>query len=291
MDERITLLGQSIDLVRPEEVIHFIQQSVVAGKPALIANHNMHSLYLMKRKKMPVTLYEHADIVEVDSAPLLMWAKLTGRMKVKGFHRCTYLDWRDLFWGVAADSGWRVFYLGSAPGVAVRATEKIARDHPGVTIATHHGYFDMTAGSTENGAVIDSITRFRPHVLMVGMGMPRQEEWIVNNHDDLGCCVVIPVGAAFDYEAGVQQVAPRWVGRIGLEWLFRLVVNPRRLFTRYCLEPWWLLSSFVHDFREARANRRCGSPVERRTGGRPKPRPDRRRASDLRGSVDAESYE
>ena len=84
------------------------------------------------------------------------------------------------------------------------------------------------------------------------MGMPRQERWIAENLDRLPDCVILSVGAAFDYEAGVQSAAPRWMGRAGLEWLYRLLHDPQRLFRRYCIEPWSLLPLIWTDIRQAR---------------------------------------
>ena len=83
------------------------------------------------------------------------------------------------------------------------------------------------------------------------MGMPRQEVWLLRNRHRLPPCVVFSVGAAFDYEAGVQIAAPRWIGRVGLEWLFRLAIDPRRLFYRYCVESWFLLGPAGRDIATA----------------------------------------
>ena len=79
------------------------------------------------------------------------------------------------------------------------------------------------------------------------MGMPRQEAWIAANYGLLETGVVFSLGAAFDYEAGVQKAAPRWSGRLGLEWLFRFAADPKRLFTRYFVEPWLLTPLMIRD--------------------------------------------
>ena len=97
---------------------------------------------------------------------------------------------------------------------------------------------------------------FKPHILFVGMGMPRQESWIATVFYDLPACVVFSVGAAFDYEAGVQKSAPRWMGRVGLEWAYRLLHDPRRLFHRYCVEPWSLAPLALRELGAAFALRR-----------------------------------
>jgi len=93
-------------------------------------------------------------------------------------------------------------------------------------------------------------------VVLVGMGMPIQENWIAQNAHRLDQGVLLSVGGAFDYEAGVQIPAPRWLGRLGLEWLFRFAVQPKRLFRRYFVEPWSLIPVAVEDVRSAVAARR-----------------------------------
>jgi N-acetylglucosaminyldiphosphoundecaprenol N-acetyl-beta-D-mannosaminyltransferase len=148
-----------------------------------------------------------------------------------------------------------VFFLGGAPGVAEAARTRILRDWPKAKLATHHGYFDAAAQSPETEAVIARIQAFRPHILLVGMGMPRQEIWLAKTYDRLPACAMFPIGGAFDYEAGVQRASPRWIGQLGLEWLFRLCADPRRLFRRYCIEPAFLLGPALTDLRRAMARR------------------------------------
>ncbi|WP_409515453.1 WecB/TagA/CpsF family glycosyltransferase, partial [Brevundimonas sp.] len=122
--ERVRLMGQWVDLVRPEEVQHHIQQAVTEGRKSLIANHNLHSLYLMQRTPGLAAFYDRADMVEVDSTPLIAFSRLAG-LNSRGFHRCTYLDWRDHFWSVAARNGWRVLSVGGASGVGETAADRL----------------------------------------------------------------------------------------------------------------------------------------------------------------------
>ncbi|MES2034542.1 MAG: WecB/TagA/CpsF family glycosyltransferase [Pseudomonadota bacterium] len=285
-EERVRLLGQVMDMVKAEEVLHFVANHVAQGKRAIVANHNAHSLYLLRTDTELQAFYNRADLVEVDSRPLLMWAQFTGRSS-RAFHRCTYLDWREDFWEIAAVHGWRVFYLGAAPGVAATAADNLRKARPELKLAVRDGFFDMSADSPESRDVLDEINAFAPDVLMVGMGMPRQEIWIHRNYDALRPCVVLPVGAAFDYEAGVQRAAPRWMGRLGVEWLFRLVVDPRRLFHRYCVEPWRLIGLLAEDGLNTARNRREARLKERRRLAIPAAQTPRRRASDQRGQVEA----
>lgn len=245
------MLGGSIDLMRPQEVLQYLADCAEAGQRTVIGNHNLHSLYLLPRTPGMRALYDVVDVVQLDSTPLVLFGKLL-KLPIERHHRSTYLDWRDLFWSLADQKGWRVIYIGGADGVAKRAAERLAVQYPGVRIEALTGYFDSTPGGRVNRAVLAAIKVFEPDVVMVGMGMPRQEIWIAENLHDLPHCPILPVGAAFDYEAGVQKAAPRWMGRIGAEWLFRLVVDPRRLFRRYCVEPWFLIRPAIKDLKAAR---------------------------------------
>jgi N-acetylglucosaminyldiphosphoundecaprenol N-acetyl-beta-D-mannosaminyltransferase len=249
-DERVTVLGETMDLIRPEEVMLWMRRWIQDGRKAVVANHNLHSLALLRSTPELRRFYARADLVEVDSRPLLAFARLL-KLSARPMHRCTYLDWREHFWSLADREGWRVFYLGGAPGVADEAAQRLGRRRPGARIWTRHGHFDAAAGSADNAEILREIAAFQPNVLMVGMGMPRQELWIADHLDALPDCVILNVGAAFDYEAGVQKAAPRWVGRLGLEWLFRLVADPKRLAHRYVVEPWALAGPALADVRRA----------------------------------------
>jgi N-acetylglucosaminyldiphosphoundecaprenol N-acetyl-beta-D-mannosaminyltransferase len=273
-EERFRVLGGAMDLVKSAEVFHFVTAKIRAGQKAIIANHNLHSLYLIQKEPEIAEFFNRADLIEVDSMPLIFWARINGRAS-RRFHRATYLDWRDEFWDNVEAQGWRVFFLGSEAGVAERAREKILRQWPNVALETHHGYFDMAPESAENTAVVDKINAFGADIVLVGMGMPRQEIWILRNIERLRACVAFTVGGAFDYEAGVQKPAPRWLGQYGIEWAYRLITDPRRKFHRYCIEPFYLLRPALRDLADAlaqrqrrRASRRVQSPQVRMRSNR-----------------------
>lgn len=253
--DRVQMLGYAIDLIRPEEVMLHMEHCIEAGQRSIIGNHNLHSLYLTPRTPGMDRIYEMADIIQLDSTPLVYFGKLLG-YPIQPMHRSTYLDWREHFWSLANRKGWRIFYLGGAEGVVEAAQQALSARYPGAVIGGRSGYFDAGHGSQDNQAVLDLIHEFSPDVLFVGMGMPRQEQWIADNISDLPVCPILPVGAAFDYEAGVQKAAPRWMGAVGLEWLFRLVADPKRLFSRYCVEPWFLIKPALKDLKAARQRKK-----------------------------------
>lgn len=246
---RLSILGAEVDVITQACVMDFVGRKVAAKERAIVANHNLHSLYLFQKRPDMRAFYEKADLIEIDSTPMIAWAKLMGH-KVSRAHRCTYLDFREDFWARAQSNGWRVYHIGGeAAHNDVSKTAILAR-YPKVHLDLHTGFFDMNGAANE--ALLADLKTKRPDVLLVGMGMPRQEAWILANLDRLPDCVILPVGAAFDYEAGVMYTPPRWTGQLGIEWLVRFFHEPKRLFERYFIEPWWLIPPAFKDIKSLR---------------------------------------
>ena len=139
----------------------------------------------------------------------------------------------------------RLFLLGSAPGVAQAAGHWAQARYPGLVLAgTQHGYLDPA----ELPAVLQQIRQARPDVLLVGLGAPRQERWIQAHAAASGATVTIGVGGLFDYYSGHVPRAPLWMRRHGLEWLFRLLQEPRRLARRYLIGNWIFMAHVLSDW-------------------------------------------
>lgn len=240
--QEIEILGVRIHLVGIEMLNDAIRDAVHRNARLIIAGQNLHGVYLYHVDAKRKAYCDLADIVRVDGMALLLWAKFLG-YSVHREQRITFVDWLHPLMAMAAAERWRVFYLGGKPGVAARAAEKLRRQYSGLVLETRHGYFTPE----ENDAVLEEIARFQPHVLMVGMGMPRQEHWVLDNLERISANAILTAGACFDYVAGVIPTPPRWMGRMGLEWLYRLWSEPRRLARRYLLEPWFLVPLAFRD--------------------------------------------
>jgi N-acetylglucosaminyldiphosphoundecaprenol N-acetyl-beta-D-mannosaminyltransferase len=251
---RVRLLGGEVDPITPAEMLAATAAFVAGGGTAVIANHNAHSLFLLRRTPALKAFFDEAELVQIDSLPMILWGRLLG-LPVGREHRSTYLDWSETFWATVRERGWRVFHVGGAPGVGERAAAAVRARFPGVSLAERNGYFDADPQSAESVALRADIAAFDPDIILVGMGMPRQEAWIAANRHLIGRGVFFPVGAAFDYEAGVQDAAPRWTGRLGVEWLWRLLSQPRRLASRYLVEPWFLAPAAFADLGARLARR------------------------------------
>src|SRR5215216_3251901 len=177
-----TMLETRVDVLTIEELHAHIAESIRTGTRRIFASQNLHSIYLQRADPKLQAFYDRADYVRIDGMAIVLLGRLLG-LPLRREHRITYVDWLPPFMAEAARTGWRVFYLGSKPGVAERAATVLRARFPGLEIATAHGYFDASPDSSENERVIETINAFRPNVLMVGMGMPRQQHWVLENHE------------------------------------------------------------------------------------------------------------
>ena len=257
--ERFQLLGVSVDALTRSDLHELIAESVLKNERRLILNHNLHSICLCHRDQRMAQTYEDCDFIYVDGLPIIFLGRMLG-LELRSEHRITFLDSFDLLAAEATRRNWRLFYLGSKPGVAQRGAQMLLQRFPALQIATAHGFFDSGRTSRENLAVLSAINRFRPHILMVGMGMPRQEHWIQENLGSISANAIFTCGATMDYLTGEIRTPPRWAGPLGAYGLVRLLHEPRRLWRRYLLEPWFIGGLFVRDMI---------------TGAKAEPRPER----------------
>lgn len=240
------LMGVRVQAYTMDDLHAAIERAIRRDHRIVIANHNLNSIYLQQRSEPMQRFFDQADIIHIDSMPLLLWGKLLG-YDFQRAHRVTYVDWVHPLMAKAEQHEWRVFYLGSKPGVAEQGAEILRTRYPRLQIMTRHGYFDASVGSADNAEILKTMAEFRPHLLFVGMSMPRQELWILDHLHTLPANVILPCGATIDYISGVIPAPPRWMGRLGFEWSYRLATEPRRLARRYLIEPWSLSGVLLHD--------------------------------------------
>lgn len=239
---RLRLLGGDVDPVTPAEMLAATEVFLAGGGTAVIANHDSQSLRLMRRTPAVRAFFEDADLTRIDSLPMILWGRLMG-LKVGREHRAAYADWQGDFWTLAKARGWRVFHIGGAPGVGERAAAAIRARHAGVNLAVHDGDFDINPASADSRALRRDIEAFDPDVVLVGMSLPRQAAWISENRYGIGRGVFLPVGPAFEVEAGERPAAPRWTTDLRMSWLYRLAARA----VRYLVQPWALTPAALAD--------------------------------------------
>lgn len=219
---RINVLGAPLDGLTLEQFAERISLFVEKGDPCFVITLNPELLYRAQYQKELLSMINRADLVTADGVGIVWACRVTGQPVPE---RVTGIDLMMRLLEYAAGRGWRVFFLGSAPGVAEAAAGRAAGMFSGLQVAgAHHGYFS----DRENHRVISEISNTSPHLLFVALGSPRQERWIEQHLNLLGNVVCMGVGGSLDVLSGNVRRAPEWLCRCNLEWLGRLLIEPGR---------------------------------------------------------------
>ncbi|MCA9875315.1 MAG: WecB/TagA/CpsF family glycosyltransferase [Anaerolineales bacterium] len=251
MRRLIVILGVPIDDLNMTETLdrleEFVRVGRATGKGHQIATVNAD--FVVKSMTDPELRYllQEADLATADGMPLVWGARLLG-VDLEG--RVAGADMIPALAQRAAEKGYSIYFLGAAPGIAAQAAEILKEQYPGLIVAGVHSppyssVIDM------DPAIIAEIKAARPDILLVAFGNPKQEKWIGMYGRDLGIPVMIGVGGTLDFITGNTKRAPEWMQRFGLEWLHRLLMEPRRLWRRYAvdmvgfgtffLRQWWVM--------------------------------------------------
>ncbi|MCB0062323.1 MAG: WecB/TagA/CpsF family glycosyltransferase, partial [Caldilineaceae bacterium] len=192
-------------------------------------------------------ILQEADMATADGMPLVWSARLLG-VPLEG--RVTGADMVPALAERAAEKGYSIYFLGAAPGVAEQAAAILQERHPGLKVA---GCRAPTREEVERGdpSIVEECRAAQPDILLVAFGNPKQEKWIAQHAKALQVPVMMGVGGTFDFIAGVTKRAPGWMQESGLEWLYRLLCEPRRLWKRYATDlfgfgwfflwQWWIM--------------------------------------------------
>jgi N-acetylglucosaminyldiphosphoundecaprenol N-acetyl-beta-D-mannosaminyltransferase len=176
-------------------------------------------------------------MVTSDGAGIL-WASRKLGLGIR--NKCSGVDLAERLVSESVQRGWRIFFFGAAPGVAALAATEMQNRYPGCNvIGTRDGFFDPTAAAT----VANEIGVSKPDIVLVALGIPKQEKWIAMHGNLTGAKVCIGVGGTLDVFSGTVQRAPLWMQKRGLEWLYRLTSDPRQLSNR--IKKQKLLPKFV----------------------------------------------
>lgn len=232
---RRSLLGFFAHPGTINEYLALIARSVTTREPCTVLYHNLHSLYSYFTSESLRGYYSGTTVL-VDGMPVIWLMQLAG-IPVSREHRVTYVDFIMPMMEQARDNDWKVFHVGQAAEVQQAGLEVIRKHAPGINISGHDGYFDQSPNSDDSLEVIRQMNENGTDLLLIGFGAPKQEAWIHAHRHLINAPAVFTCGACMEYVAGAVRTPPRWMGRLGLEWSFRLFENPRRFAFRYMVEP------------------------------------------------------
>ncbi len=226
---RARLAGVPLDAYSAGAVLDELRRRLATGERTRVNFVNAHCINIARRSKAYVHALERSQLVLADGSGVLTAARLRSlpiRQNLNG------TDLLPKVMGTAAEAGATVFLLGARSGVAEEAARRLMLAHPGLeVVGTEHGYL----GPDEEQRLLRRLRALKPDVLLVGMGVPIQELWIDRLWDELPVKLAFGAGAFLDFAAGRVPRAPRWLRVMGMEWSFRLAVEPRRMWRRYLL--------------------------------------------------------
>lgn len=232
------ILRIGFDLIAYNVVMETIERWRANGESHYITITNPHSVILCHRDEQMREATAGAGLTLPDGVGIILAAKLLGyphRGRVTG----PTLMLKLCDWGRA--KGLKHFFYGGSPDVAETLTEKLKRSYPGLTVAgTYHPPFrELTP--VEDAEIVRQINDTEPDIVWVGLGAPKQEKWMAEHLGRIQATAMIGVGAAFDFHSGNVKWTPAWARRFGLEWAYRLIQNPKRMWCRNLDSPLFLI--------------------------------------------------
>lgn len=229
----VHLLSRRITCMSVPAIVEAIHTACIQGKKITVANYNVHSFNLSMLLPWFYNFLQSAEITHCDSTGILKALEFMG-LKLPIEYRASYTALMPALLEHCNKQGFSIFLLGSKPECLEAAIDQLNSEYPNIRVEGHHGYFDIE-DLDQNEAVIQKINRAKPNLLVVGMGMPRQENWIRLHRSRLNVNVIMAGGAVIDRLAGIVSDCPTFLSEWGLEWLYRLCREPKRLAVRYLL--------------------------------------------------------
>jgi N-acetylglucosaminyldiphosphoundecaprenol N-acetyl-beta-D-mannosaminyltransferase len=219
----VNILGAPVSKLTMEETLDFVEAMMKKNKPGQIVTANAEILYKASRAPEHLSILRNAALVTADGSGALWASEYLGDPIGR---RVTGVDLFQALLPLAAEKQWSVYFLGAEQAVLDTMLQKIRAQYPELPVAgRRHGYFSRE----EQGDLIREIHDSRARILFAAMGFPRQEEFIARHLEAMGVTVAVGLGGSFDVLAGKAPRAPDWLAGHGLEWLYRLIREPRRL--------------------------------------------------------------
>lgn len=228
----IDVLGVRVSAINMESALAAIGRWIAQADKHYICVTGVHGVMASYRDPELRRIHNRAGLVTPDGMPLVWLGRLAG------FRHVDRVYGPDLMWATCErflDRNCRHFFYGGAPGVAERLTDRLRARYPSLQVAGTYSPPFRPLTEEEDDWVVRHINSTLADIVWVGISTPKQEYWMAQHSSDLLAPVLIGVGAAFDFNAGLKRQAPHWMQRSGTEWLFRCLTEPRRLGKRYLL--------------------------------------------------------
>ena len=232
--EKQPLLNTYVNNVNMDEAIQAIENMIASEKKSYIVAINVDVVMKIENDSHLKEITDHADMVLVDGKPLewiAKWHKRPIKAKISGSDLVPLLCKR------AAKKGYSIFIIGGKEGIAEKAKQNLERDLPWIRIVgTYAPPFGFEKDEVELKKINEMISNVHPDILIACFGCPKQEKWIYENYQKYDAKVSVCAGATVDFLAGSVNRAPKWMSNHGLEWFYRFLHEPKRMFKRYFID-------------------------------------------------------
>jgi len=244
-EQRVNILGVGISPINMQLALKRIDTWIANQQRHYVCVSNVHTVMECQRSETLHKALNYAGMVTPDGMPLV-W--LSQRLGFKGVRR---VYGPDLLLAVcSASRKYRHFFYGGAEGVSDTLSKKLQQQYPGLEVAGTYCPPFRELAATEKRKIIHTINDAEPDIVWVGLGAPKQELWMWEYRPYLNAPVLIGIGAAFDFHSGRKQQAPSFLQKHGLEWAFRLLSEPRRLWKRYLINnPVFMLLALAQQLK------------------------------------------
>lgn len=232
--EKQPLLNTYVNNVNMAETVEAIESMIVNGGKHYIVAINVDVVMKIEEDKYLKEITDKADMVLVDGKPLV-WIANYHKHPIKA--KISGSDLVPLLCKVAAEKNYSVFIIGGKDGIAEQAKKKLEEKHPGIDIVgTYAPPFGFEKDGVELQKINEMVSSVHPDLLIACFGCPKQEKWIYENYQKYDAKVSICAGATVDFLAGNVNRAPKWMSEVGLEWFYRFLQEPKRMFKRYFID-------------------------------------------------------
>lgn len=232
---KVIIAGTGISNVTLPETLSILDEWISTGQKKRITVTPVNCLVWASKDNTLQSIYNDADLTLCDGVPLIWASRFLGKETLRG--RVTGLDLLPAFTGHCYHKGYSMFFLGSSEQTLSVLRKKLSDQYPDIHIAGMYSPpFAEKFSAEENEKIIQLIHAAKPDILWVSLTAPKQDFWIYEHFNRLNTHIAVGIGGALDVMAGNIKRAPVWMQKTGLEWLFRFLQEPKRLFRRYFIE-------------------------------------------------------